>query len=305
MSAKKFMLFCGGNSENEPNAKGRVQTNTRLTSTETCSQTSALRFWELTQHSIPDKSIADCVEALIGAYLIACGRYVSQNGLPWQPLKRVGRDLMERHCACGGVRQRGPRWGRALTVRQKGASHYASFCRQRGSGQQACARGATSRAEWDCHWRRSKEGQNSERFCVLIFGQNSERFCVMIFDPFKWKFHAHKQVQVRKTGGHYCCVVNCHNNVYADGPWGIKFYRFPNPKRYPDCRKQWIKKVNRNKLNMFYKGWLIRVDMPIWQNLKGCSLCLSKKSRVGGPCKSRGDKTKLSQAKASTWLGSV
>merc|ERR1712142_811246 len=27
----------------------------------------------LTQHSIPDKSIADCVEALIGAYLIACG----------------------------------------------------------------------------------------------------------------------------------------------------------------------------------------------------------------------------------------
>ncbi|CAB3385914.1 Hypothetical predicted protein [Cloeon dipterum] len=27
----------------------------------------------LTQHSIPDKSLADCVEALIGAYLIACG----------------------------------------------------------------------------------------------------------------------------------------------------------------------------------------------------------------------------------------
>ena len=28
----------------------------------------------LTQHSIPDKSIADCVEALIGAYLISCGQ---------------------------------------------------------------------------------------------------------------------------------------------------------------------------------------------------------------------------------------
>lgn len=27
----------------------------------------------MTQHSIPDKSIADCVEALIGAYLIECG----------------------------------------------------------------------------------------------------------------------------------------------------------------------------------------------------------------------------------------
>lgn len=27
----------------------------------------------LTQHSIPDKSIADCVEALIGAYLTSCG----------------------------------------------------------------------------------------------------------------------------------------------------------------------------------------------------------------------------------------
>jgi hypothetical protein len=27
----------------------------------------------ITQHSIPDKSVADCVEALIGAYLIDCG----------------------------------------------------------------------------------------------------------------------------------------------------------------------------------------------------------------------------------------
>lgn len=27
----------------------------------------------VTQHSIPDKSVADCVEALIGAYLIECG----------------------------------------------------------------------------------------------------------------------------------------------------------------------------------------------------------------------------------------
>lgn len=27
----------------------------------------------VTQHSIPDKSIADCVESLIGSYLIECG----------------------------------------------------------------------------------------------------------------------------------------------------------------------------------------------------------------------------------------
>ena len=32
----------------------------------------------------------------------------------------------------------------------------------------------------------------------------------------------------------------------------------------------------------------IRVDMPICSNLKGWSLCLSKKLRVGGPCKSWG-----------------
>ncbi|CAB4055870.1 DICER1 [Lepeophtheirus salmonis] len=33
----------------------------------------------LTQHSIPDKSIADCVEALIGAYLISCGQQKNEG----------------------------------------------------------------------------------------------------------------------------------------------------------------------------------------------------------------------------------
>lgn len=48
----------------------------------------------ITQHSIPDKSIADCVEALIGAYLIACGPrgallYMAWLGIHVLPTERV------------------------------------------------------------------------------------------------------------------------------------------------------------------------------------------------------------------------
>lgn len=41
----------------------------------------------LTQHSIPDKSIADCVEALIGAYLISCGPKGALLFMKWLGLK--------------------------------------------------------------------------------------------------------------------------------------------------------------------------------------------------------------------------
>ena len=41
----------------------------------------------LTQHSIPDKSIADCVEALIGAYLTACGPRGALLFMCWLGLK--------------------------------------------------------------------------------------------------------------------------------------------------------------------------------------------------------------------------
>ena len=37
----------------------------------------------LTQHSIPDKSIADCVEALIGAYLISSGAKGALRFMQW------------------------------------------------------------------------------------------------------------------------------------------------------------------------------------------------------------------------------
>ena len=43
----------------------------------------------LTQHSIPDKSIADCVEALIGAYLIASGPRGALSFMRW-----LGLDLL-------------------------------------------------------------------------------------------------------------------------------------------------------------------------------------------------------------------
>ena len=59
--------------------------------------------------------------------------------------------------------------------------------------------------------------------------------------------------KVRMTGGHYCCVVGCHNNLYADGPRGIKFYRFPKIEKQPDRHEKWILKVNR--LNPYGSQW--------------------------------------------------
>ena len=40
-----------------------------------------------TQHSLPDKSIADCVEALIGCYLTTCGQRAALLFMTWLGLK--------------------------------------------------------------------------------------------------------------------------------------------------------------------------------------------------------------------------
>ncbi|RWS31367.1 endoribonuclease Dicer-like protein [Leptotrombidium deliense] len=47
----------------------------------------------LTQHSIPDKSIADCVEALIGAYLISSGAKGAMLFMKWLGLKVMHDDI--------------------------------------------------------------------------------------------------------------------------------------------------------------------------------------------------------------------
>ena len=70
--------------------------------------------------------------------------------------------------------------------------------------------------------------------------------------------------KARKTGGHYCCAVDCHHNVYADGPRGIKFYRFPHPTQDPDRRKQWFLKVNRRN-----------PDGSLWHPVTETRLCSS------------------------------
>ncbi|RWS16251.1 endoribonuclease Dicer-like protein [Dinothrombium tinctorium] len=49
----------------------------------------------LTQHSIPDKSIADCVEALIGAYLISSGPKGALLFMKWLGLKVMPDDVDE------------------------------------------------------------------------------------------------------------------------------------------------------------------------------------------------------------------
>ncbi|XP_022902072.1 endoribonuclease Dcr-1 [Onthophagus taurus] len=45
----------------------------------------------VTQHSIPDKSIADCVEALIGAYLIECGPHGALLFMAWLGIRVLPR----------------------------------------------------------------------------------------------------------------------------------------------------------------------------------------------------------------------
>nr|UFK76043.1 dicer-1-like protein [Haemaphysalis longicornis] len=47
----------------------------------------------LTQHSTPDKSIADCVEALIGAYLVSCGPHATLLFMSW-----LGLDVLPKNC---------------------------------------------------------------------------------------------------------------------------------------------------------------------------------------------------------------
>lgn len=61
----------------EPNTKKPTLTPSGLT----------IPYNLLTQHSIPDKSIADCVEALIGAYLISSGPRGALLFMKWLDLK--------------------------------------------------------------------------------------------------------------------------------------------------------------------------------------------------------------------------
>nr|WOZ50365.1 endoribonuclease Dcr 1-like protein [Sogatella furcifera] len=49
----------------------------------------------ITQHSIPDKSIADCVEALIGAYLIECGPRGALIFMSWLGIKVLPSEEVE------------------------------------------------------------------------------------------------------------------------------------------------------------------------------------------------------------------
>ena len=52
-----------------------------------------------TQHSLPDKSIADCVEALIGCYLTTCGQRAALLFMTWLGLK-VYLLLIKVHAQC-------------------------------------------------------------------------------------------------------------------------------------------------------------------------------------------------------------
>jgi len=57
-----------------------------------------------TQHSLPDKSIADCVEALIGCYLASCGSRAALQFMDWLglhvlPERQIDSALEDGNCA--------------------------------------------------------------------------------------------------------------------------------------------------------------------------------------------------------------
>lgn len=55
-----------------------------------------------TQHSLPDKSIADCVEALIGCYLTSCGQRAALQFMSWLGLKVLpDQDIRNRNLTTG------------------------------------------------------------------------------------------------------------------------------------------------------------------------------------------------------------
>lgn len=58
----------------------------------------------LTQHSIPDKSIADCVESLIGAYLISCGTKSALLFMKWLGLKVMSDNVDDLNQASNDLR---------------------------------------------------------------------------------------------------------------------------------------------------------------------------------------------------------
>ena len=60
---------------------------TEDTTVDTGALPSFLPYNLLTQHSIPDKSVADCVESLIGAYLVSCGPKGALVFMSWLGIK--------------------------------------------------------------------------------------------------------------------------------------------------------------------------------------------------------------------------
>ncbi|CAD5118475.1 DgyrCDS7177 [Dimorphilus gyrociliatus] len=53
------------------------------------SERTVITYYLQTQHSLPDKSIADCVEALIGCYLNSCGQKAAIRLMSWLGLKVI------------------------------------------------------------------------------------------------------------------------------------------------------------------------------------------------------------------------
>ena len=50
-------------------------------------------------HSVSDKSVADCVEALIGCYLTTCGKWAALTLMSWLGLKVLPPMVQGNHCS--------------------------------------------------------------------------------------------------------------------------------------------------------------------------------------------------------------
>lgn len=101
--------LCSESSKDTEESKDpNTTTETTMVCTKESSQLSASIFPEdyytspclipynlITQHSIPDKSIADCVEALIGAYLIECGPRGALLFMAWLGIRVLPKSVVE------------------------------------------------------------------------------------------------------------------------------------------------------------------------------------------------------------------
>jgi endoribonuclease Dicer len=102
-----------------------------------------------TQHSLPDKSIADCVEALIGCYLTTCGQQAALRLMRWL-----------------GLRVLIPRSSHGI----EGSADATSSCTRSSSRHEYCGNNSTTGENTHCKRRSCSRSVEKENVVYSVFG---------------------------------------------------------------------------------------------------------------------------------------